>query len=126
MRSAGLQALHPSATPGAAPTARREDGTWWDHDYNNHSEVIWVVKRTADGGLVPGLSFGYRHDEMVNRLTSISGIRAGISSRTHTPNGLDPYFGIVHGGKLNLLTQSMYFTCPIMQSETNNEIPNYY
>lgn len=96
---------HQYDAAGRRETARRDDGTWWDYDYNDRSEVTGAIKRLGND-LVPGLSFGYVYDAMGNRITSSSGTGTGVSTRSYGQNALNQYTSLTHDGKVNVLARS--------------------
>lgn len=101
---------HQLDAAGRRDTARREDGTWWDYEYNDRSEVIGAVKKIAGSGgekVVPGMGFGYRYDGIGNREKSWSGSDSeSAPTRTYPRNALNQYTGIAHSGRFDILTRS--------------------
>ena len=97
---------HAYDAAGRRENARREDGTWWDYDYNSRSEVTAAVKKTAADAAVPGLSYSYGYDGIGNRTSSASGTGAGVASRSYVADALNKYDSITHNGKLGILTRS--------------------
>jgi RHS repeat-associated protein len=113
MNRAGSGTLSPVASvghkydvAGRRETAQREDGTWWDYDYNERSEVIGAVKKTAGNATVPGLEYAYEYDGIGNRESSTTGSGAGESERTYESNALNQYTKITHPGKFGILARS--------------------
>ena len=57
----------------------RENGSYWDYQYDDKGQLIAGVKKNAAGKPIPGLAFGYAYDDIGNRKTS------SISSDGTTP-----------------------------------------
>jgi RHS repeat-associated protein len=65
-----------------------QDGSNWEYGYNDRSEVISAIRRTAAGTLVPPLGATYDYDGIGNRLASTSGV---LGDHTYIPNSLNQY-----------------------------------
>jgi RHS repeat-associated protein len=89
---------------GRRKSARREDGTTWQYDYNTRSEVTGAKKRQENSDLVPGLNFGYNYDGMGNRLSASKGTPALVT--TYTPNAMNRYANITSPGGDDILVKS--------------------
>lgn len=70
------------------------DGSYWEYGYNDRSEVVSAVRKTANGSAIPQLAASYTYDGIGNRLTSNSPI---LGDHTYTPNLLNQYTSITTG-----------------------------
>lgn len=71
-----------------------QDGSSWEYDYNDRSEVTEAIRKTPGGTEVSELGATYSYDGIGNRLTSNSPV---LGNRTYTPNGLNQYASITTG-----------------------------
>lgn len=94
---------------GRRKRASREDGSAWDYDYNDRSEVIGGRKHLPDGSLAPGMQFGYEYDGIGNREKARSGgdsTGGDLRSIEYTPDALNQYTQVTHPGSFDVLARS--------------------
>jgi RHS repeat-associated protein len=73
----------------------REDGGYWEYDYNAKGEVERGQRFVAGGTPVTGQNFGYAFDGIGNRLTTTIDT---VTSGTYASNTLNQYTSIVTSG----------------------------
>lgn len=67
--------------------AKREDGAYWDYDYDGRGQLNSAVKKDSAGAALPGGTFAYQFDDIGNRVTSSND---GLVSH-YTANLLNQY-----------------------------------
>lgn len=97
---------HKYDSSGRRDDARREDGSWWDYNYNDRSEVTGATKKTSADATIPGQDYGYVYDEIGNRKTATYGSGSNVSTIGYTSNDLNQYTNITHPGTFDLLVRS--------------------
>ena len=95
---------HSHDIQGRRKSARREDGTIWNYQYNTRSEVSGAEKRQSNSDLVPGLNFGYSYDGLGNRLTASKGTPALVTE--YEPDAMNRYATITSPGGDDILVKS--------------------
>lgn len=94
---------------GRRKRAGREDGSYWEYDYNARSELVGARKRLLGGALAPGMQFEYQYDEIGNREESKSGGDAsghGLRTTTYSPDALNQYTSVTNPGAFDVHVRS--------------------